>query len=964
MHRYEKPPIKKVDPSNEWGGEDVFRLPEPDQAGELTNSPQPGEVARVDESPVQPETTGATPSPEAAEGEPSLEQMSQHLLDMIVDLAGSDDEEAIEPPPLAAARCLAEAVPIIKADDPARDEVIRGVLNNCRRYDDSIKYHLVNDISTLFSEQDVTLASHDGLEDLTVDCLGQAVRDHRNRFVEPVESISSPAYGYFINKVLADTESANEVKERLGREDISMADVAGATILDDRYICLYKPGDDNPELKQQVLDNAKSLVDSLKSLGYDPLEDRRFVERCCDEKLGEATQENLYQAGVINDDNVARLYDYLISSGRGMVAVVSTKICPDAPATKFWNTVDVDDSSGHKPASERTLVQSIEMNRFSGFLNSIRSRGKDRPISDYFTDGAPNELFIETLDQSLKLKKEEYNGSFVHDCIGRTPMTPLILDKLGDVQRRSVEAYDSLGSFEEGQTFCEVMQEGREEHADPAKVAEDIRHLAQRFPFLRGTYTKLLRLEHDGKAAILGDDYIGDIVYYDSHVDDIICDKMTNRQKIETIKRRLDTLQRYDLFNGDRARTTNYAILVGEKEGSGELFDDLADVAELSEETKQNLVKVLRTGNFCHIRSLEELENYRAIVSERLCDDLISGKRDEVAEAARFIMRPDRPSRTLAAYDLKHLAEAGALTINDRAVMLLRKKIKDAKSAEDVLRVIQHSPLCTPVVGDDGVARITKIEGSESDLMDKLTRFVTDDWNRALFDPSADNDGVERTQIADDQGEGKIDVVKLNGTPFNILSHTIYMFGNASIYNALMKDPGVWNTARGSSTISASCVSSDYLYYLEDNSREGVTLGFNNISYGGIIGMCPQDAYLSGNFLPNMFSLPLTTCDEFIKQCISKREQSVAGELDTMHYNEVGLFRNSGDLNVRHGRLQPSYIVAHGADVAVINDNSKKFARYFGVPIVLINDKAYYRKNNFAYYNKNRLKEAKHEKQQ
>ena len=361
----------------------MFRLPEPDQAGELTSPSQSGEAVAAEESSIQPETTEAIPSPEAAEDEPSLEQMSQHLLDMITDLAGSDDEEAIEPPPLAAARCLAEAVPIIKADDPAKDEVIRGVLNNCRRYDDSIKYHLVNDISTLLSEQDVTPASHDGLEDLTVDCLSQAVRDHRNRFVEPVESISSPAYGYFINKVLADTESANEVKERLGREDISMADVAGATILDDRYICLYKPGEDNPELKQQVLDNAKSLVDSLKSLGYDPLEDRRFVERCCDEKLGEATQENLYQAGVINDDNVARLYDYLISSGRGMVAVVSTKICPDAPATKFWNTVDVDDSSGHKPASERTLVQSIEMNRFSGFLNSIRLRGKDRPISDY-----------------------------------------------------------------------------------------------------------------------------------------------------------------------------------------------------------------------------------------------------------------------------------------------------------------------------------------------------------------------------------------------------------------------------------------------------------------------------------------------------------------------------------------------------------------------------------------------------
>ena len=138
MHRYEKPPIKKVDPSNEWGEEDVFRLPEPDQAVELTNSSQPGEAVAAEEPSIQPETTEAIPSPEVAEDEPSLEQMSQHLLDMITDLAGSDDEEAIEPPPLAAARCLTEAVPIIKADDQAKDEVIRGVLNNCRRYLDSV----------------------------------------------------------------------------------------------------------------------------------------------------------------------------------------------------------------------------------------------------------------------------------------------------------------------------------------------------------------------------------------------------------------------------------------------------------------------------------------------------------------------------------------------------------------------------------------------------------------------------------------------------------------------------------------------------------------------------------------------------------------------------------------------------------------------------------------------------------
>ena len=63
-------------------------------------------------------------------------------------------------------------------------------------------------------------------------------------------------------------------------------------------------------------------------------------------------------------------------------------------------------------------------------------------------------------------------------------------------------------------------------------------------------------------------------------------------------------------------------------------------------------------------------------------------------------------------------------------------------------------------------------------------------------------------------------------------------------------------------------------------------------------------------------------------------------------YNKVGLSRMSSEPGARNGRLQPSHIIVHGSSTDDINENSKKFARYFGVPITLIDDEAYYRKYN------------------
>ena len=91
-----------------------------------------------------------------------------------------------------------------------------------------------------------------------------------------------------------------------------------------------------------------------------------------------------------------------------------------------------------------------------------------------------------------------------------------------------------------------------------------------------------------------------------------------------------------------------------------------------------------------------------------------------------------------------------------------------------------------------------------------------------------------------------------------------------------------------------------------------------------------------------MSGVLFTTCDQLMRQ-FDRIEPQLN---ERQRYNEVGLSRISSEPGARNGRLQPSHIIVHGSGIDDINENSKKFARYFDVPITLIDDEAYRKKYN------------------
>ena len=403
-----------------------------------------------------------------------------------------------------------------------------------------------------------------------------------------------------------------------------------------------------------------------------------------------------------------------------------------------------------------------------------------------------------------------------------------------------------------------------------------------------------------------------------------------------------------DLMPYDRARLTNLAVLAEEKESSRRLFDRLCQAEELSldDDTRESLIALMRSRNKWNISTLEELENYDAVVSERIGYGLIDDS-DYMYQAVESMLDPASRPFQIDSFNWEELEQEGILDDDDRATIKLARVMSEGWLENDeILDAIQQSGLFVPVAGESGRTEVTKLDGALARLYDKAYRYITDDWNQAMFDVNSYGEGIEHATVEDAQGN-LIKVTKLVGAPFNILSHTVFSYNMKGIFRELMKDPGIWNRAMGTSTISTSCIGDKYLNYVTGRHHDEVALGFSQINPGALIGMNYRDGWMEhgrGVFYPSMMhgQTSMTTCQRFMDDCAKWRNEDGYEWKHT--YNEVGLLRISGDPAVHHGRLQPSCIIVHGSDVGDIGDSHKRFARGFEVPILLIDDDKYKKK--------------------
>lgn len=847
---------------------------------------------------------------------------------------------------------------------PARDLAIKKVLDGMVDFG---LPSLLTATTQFLTDRHLLLENYDGLAETTISFL--------NNFSQSTMDVDESPYAYFVNGTLNDEKISQQIKSELadkGSSLISIVPSISKTIIIDRF--KSHPRDTK---------NLVSFVGGLRNIGVDIATNNFFIKSCIENSVIDDShpgtiplQENLYQAGLINNDNIGRLYHQLVQNHHWYddeIRGISLNICPESEVTKYWRQFRITDQFGTVSPSKDGVISERDILSFRFLLEKVDRRTDNYDIDKYFEEGIPDRRYFQRLKGRPALTNKRRIDDFVF-CLTNMPLVPEVRNLLGPSQTKLLDLYQEWEQKGALLTFFQLTQQPGSTNinriVDLSNKADDF---LGKYPLAclmgRG---EAIDACTQGKDAILGEEYFGDLVMYDSGADREI--SAMDDEAIKRLRRHLDTLSRFDLFDGDRARMVNYAVLAESCDaGSRRLFDGLASVDELDEATRDSLDLVLRTKNRYSIRTVEELENYRAVIAERATGELVSDYVGDACQAISFIMLADFDGYDLNCFDLKTLRQRRVLTADDEAVVELFRQVHpnnfgleynslhdrliltedsdendiySGKATERLLQIIAESPLCVPVEDESGVAKITKIEGSASDLINKLRHYITDDWNKSLINLEATGEGIEHLAIEEDSPDGAVEVVKLTGAPFKMLSHTIYgRYLHPDVFRALINDPGIWNTAQGSATISTSCIDEKhYSNYLRAGSDEAsrVLLGFNHIQPGGIVAMAPNDGYLRGSLKLEMGGVLFTTCDELMR----KFDQVKHLHDKFYRYNEVGLSRISSEPEARNGRLQPSHIIVHGSGIDDINENSKMFARYFDVPITLIDDEAYRKKYN------------------
>lgn len=878
-------------------------------------------------------------------------------------------------------------------EQPVRDCTIKEVLSQAQvKHAEESYVRFVSPISQVtqfLTDHQLFLESYDGLAKTTISFLEDLPRSSID--------VDEAPYAYFVNGALNDRQVGQQIKLELAEKNFNskINDVVQEVILSSFVN------------RKRDTKNLTEFARGLKNIGYDVASSDDFLKGCIDFSIINVDypaegrpflQDNLYRAGLINDDNIGRLYCQLLKEDtpprRGFPEfeyVISLNICPESEVTKYWRQLQIAGLFGVTSPADNNFVTHRDIDSFRSLwidTSTNPDRLRDSDLYECFKDGIPDQSYYDQLAGAPILCDGDRAVEAVK-CLKNMPLTPEILDILGSNQKKVLDIYreweqkGALGTF-----FKSVNASDITTVDELVKLSRRASSFLDKYPLANLVNRESVIDAHiQGKDTILGEEYFGDLVLYDCRADKLL--SAMDEESIKQVRQHLDTLSRFDLFDGDRPRMVNYAVLAEEHQEARQLFNELADISELDEATRDSLNRVLKTGNPYGIKTIEELENYRAVIAERADGDLVSNDVRDAYKAISFIMLSDFDGCNTSCFDLETLRRRQVLTPDDEAVIDLFRKVDprnfgleydverreyvpagyddwdavefeyderreeyvssdsaatNSVATEKLLQAIASSPLCVPVEDESGVAKIIKLEGAGSDLENKLRHYITDDWNKSLIDMEATGEGIEHLTIEEDNPKGAIEVVKLTGAPFKMLSHTIYgHYLRPDVFHALINDPGIWNTAQGSATISTSCIDEKHCgNYLQVGSNESsqVLLGFNHIQPGGIVAMAPNDGYLRGSLELKMFNVQFTTCDELMRKFDRLTHNR------HLNYNEVGLSRMSSEPGSRNGRLQPSHIIVHGSSTDDINENSKKFARYFGVPITLIDDEAYRKKYN------------------
>lgn len=429
------------------------------------------------------------------------------------------------------------------------------------------------------------------------------------------------------------------------------------------------------------------------------------------------------------------------------------------------------------------------------------------------------------------------------------------------------------------------------------------------------------------------------MTYYHSGAVSLLINYSNDDVIVNKINTLLALLSKSDnnFING---KNINYIILSFDKCRS--LFDSIIkNNIVLNEVQIKNLNDILANKNKYNIENIDQLTNYstykKKILNEKLESSNLTDVQSAITECLFSIDRGsviDLDSVYGIFKDKMYLKKIQPYLPVDIASAL--EIIKEVYNNSDInnLKAIFDNCMELGNVGINAVQIKTALRNAYEKLYS--SELFKGEGNREYYIDGVNSDmcphNVNGEKISSDN---KIKVVELNDKPFKLIVHHIFVGSPDPLFkdipSRIIKNPEIWNTKEGATTLSTTIISNSCIKTFGVNQPGShIYYGFNELPFDVLRGTFPADAgtlHGGGQLEALSGAYQINTLDYLIN-------------VTTAHspYNEIVLMRRSPIKNKYDGRIQPNCIVTFDDN---IDENTKLAAQYFNIPIYKINYNRY-----------------------
>lgn len=363
----------------------------------------------------------------------------------------------------------------------------------------------------------------------------------------------------------------------------------------------------------------------------------------------------------------------------------------------------------------------------------------------------------------------------------------------------------------------------------------------------------------------------------------------------------------------------------------------------LNDQQLFNLKQVLLDNNKFIVKTIDDINDYDKyrlkILIDNFNSDNINVVKDSIFELL-FNSSLEQVNELLNEFGLNskyfeknYLLDEDILSVEEEVIINIIKEVLNTDDCDSLRNRF------------DKIEDMQLIKDSLDSLKNTLRKYYSTEINDILF-KEKDNEKLNSNQVSglDESGlidingnyipsQSKIEVINLEGQPFNILVYSLPQaydkFQND--YMKVFKNPDMWINCKND-ILLMNLVSNNHFGCKNHGDKNTIYYGFTDISENSLAFMSRRDVVIK-NSISNL------------QDCSNKSEYMLPNILQSVSssYNTIGIYSNSSDSSRFNHRIIPNYIVCFDG---YINIESKKAAQYFNIPIFMINREKYTEQND------------------